>query len=122
NIYLIKTFANRLMQMYKHEKTEQWHWFENYLTYGNSLLPEAMLCAYISTNNEEYKNIAEESFGFLLSKIFVDRKIKVISNKGWHIKDRVSESVIGGEQPIDVAYTVVALERFYDVFNKEDFL
>ena len=121
NLYLIKVFANRLMQMYKHEQSEQWHWYENYLTYGNSLLPEAMLCAYLRTRNEEYKRIASESFGFLLSKIFVDGKIKVISNKGWHIKDRVSESVVGGEQPIDVAYTVMALERFYNVLKNDDY-
>ncbi len=121
NVSLIKTLANRLVQMYKHEKTHDWFWFENYLTYGNSLLPEAMLCAYLSTQNEEYKNIARESFDFLLSKIFVAGKIKVISNKGWHIKDEIIETKVGGEQPIDVAYTIMALEKFYHVFKKEEY-
>lgn len=121
NRYLLETFANRLVQMYKHEKTTEWFWFENYLTYGNSLLPEAMLCAYISTNMDVYKKIAKESFDFLLSKIFIDGKIKVISNKGWHIKDNSDEIPIGGEQPIDVAYTIIALEKFYNVFNKEEY-
>jgi glycosyltransferase involved in cell wall biosynthesis len=121
NLHLLQMFANRLMQMYKHEKTNEWHWFENYLTYGNSLLPEAMLCAYLSTNNDEYKSVAKESFGFLLSKIFVDGKIKVISNKGWHIKDKITETSIGGEQPIDVAYTIMALEKFYNAFKKEEY-
>jgi len=118
---ILELFANRLVQMYKHEKTNNWHWFENYLTYGNSLLPEAMLCAYLSTNNVEYKSIAKESFDFLLSKIFVEGKIKVISNKGWHIKKKTIESIIGGEQPIDVAYTVMALEKFYQVFKLDDY-
>jgi len=35
------------------------------------------------------------------------------------MKDRMAETIIGGEQPIDVAYTILALEKFYDVF-KED--
>lgn len=121
NMHLLKIFANRLTQMYKHEKSTDWDWFENYLTYGNSLLPEAMLCAYLSTNNDEYKTIAKESFGFLLSKIIVDGKIKVVSNKGWQIKDRIAEIVVGGEQPIDVAYTILALEKFYCVFKKDDY-
>jgi len=116
---LLQTLANRLTQMYKHEKTTNWHWFENYLTYGNSLLPEAMLCAYLSTKNEVYQQIALESFDFLLSKVVVDGKLKVISNKGWHVKDEVTETAIGGEQPIDVTYTVLALEKFYGVFEKE---
>ena len=28
---------------------------------------------------------------------------------------------IGGEQPIDVAYTVIALELFYKIFQKESY-
>jgi len=121
NHLLLQTLANRLVQMYKHEKTSEWYWFENYLTYGNSVLSEAMLYAYLATNNDEYKRIAKESFDFLLSKIFVDGKIKVISNNGWHIKDKVSKKVVGGEQPIDVAYTILALEKFYFVFNKNEY-
>ncbi len=121
NIWLLEIFANRMVQMYRHEMTTDWFWFEDYLTYGNSLLSEAMLCAYISTNNEVYKNIARESFEFLLSKIFVDEKIKVISNKGWHLKGNTNESPIGGEQPIDVAYTIMTLEQFYTLFKKEDY-
>jgi hypothetical protein len=29
---------------------------------------------------------------------------------------------IGGEQPIDVAYTILALSKFYDVFKDADYL
>lgn len=121
NQYLIEIFANRLVQLYKHVKTNDWFWFEDYLTYGNSLLSEAMLCAYISTHNNLYKKIAIESFGFLLSKIFIEGKIKVISNKGWYLKDNTNESTIGGEQPIDVAYTIIALEKFYRTLSKDEY-
>jgi glycosyltransferase involved in cell wall biosynthesis len=121
NFYLMKVLTDRLMQMYQHEKTSEWLWFESYLTYGNSLLPEAMLCAYLSTNNNEYKRIAQESFDFLLSKIFINGTIKVISNKGWLTKNPTMDDAIGGEQPIDVAYTIIALENFYSVFKREDY-
>lgn len=121
NILLIEKFANRLTQMYRHEKTTHWFWFENYMTYGNSLLPEAMLCAYLSTQNNVYKKIALESFDFLIAHIFINNKIKVISNKGWLIKDTIEAQPIGGEQPIDVAYTIMALEKFYTTFKKEEY-
>lgn len=121
NLYLIDVFANRLIKMYRHEKTNEWCWYEDYLTYGNSLLPEAMLCAYLTIKDDSYKKVAKESFDFLLSKIFNDGKIKVISNKGWHIKNSIAEIPIGGEQPIDVAYTIIALEKFYTVFNKDEY-
>ena len=96
-------------------------WFESYLTYANSLLPEAMLCAWLVTGEPVYKEIARTSFDFLLSKIFITDSIKVISNKGWLYKEEIAPITIGGEQPIDVAYTILALKKFYDVFKDEDY-
>jgi glycosyltransferase involved in cell wall biosynthesis len=123
NIMILKHLADKLVQMYKHENDENWHWFESYLTYGNSILPEAMLCAFLATENEKYETIAKASFDFLLSKIFINDVIKVVSNKGWlqNSKDSFNEQ-IGGEQPIDVSYTIIALSKFYDVFQNEDYL
>ena len=116
---VLEELAKRMALMYKHEKNNQWFWFERYMTYANGLLPEAMLCAYTTTYDEEYRIIALESFDFLLSIILSEDKIKVISNKGWLMKDSFNHLQIGGEQPIDVAYTILALERFYTVFKKD---
>jgi len=119
---LIKHFANKLVQMYQHESDEDWTWFESYLTYANSILPEALLCAYLASGEVVYKNIAETSFKFLLSKTFKKNSIKVISNKGWLHNNTISVEKIGGEQPIDIAYTIIALSKFYQVFGNEDYL
>jgi glycosyltransferase involved in cell wall biosynthesis len=122
NVMLIKELANRLVQMYRHEATAKWCWFESYLTYGNSILPEAMLCAYLATGVGVYKEIAKSSFDFLLSLTFTKERIKVISNKGWLKKqEHPAKKVIGGEQPIDVAYTILALSKFYTVFKDENY-
>jgi hypothetical protein len=122
NLEIIKKLADRLVQMYKHESKPNWNWFESYLTYGNSILPEAMLCAYLSTNDTNYKAIAKASFDFLLSKIFTDKSIKVISNKGWMKKeDSTKPREIGGEQPIDIAYTILALSKFAKAFEDPEY-
>lgn len=123
NIELIRLLSDRIVQMYKHEAIDQWRWYESYLTYGNSILPEAMLCAWKATNEIKYKEIAKSSFDFLLSKIFNKKGIKVISNQGWlHRGNSQNESLKGGEQPIDVAYTIMALEFFANDFPSEDYL
>jgi glycosyltransferase involved in cell wall biosynthesis len=121
-ISLIKHFGNKLVQMYRHEANEKWQWYESYLTYGNSILPEAMLCAYLATGEMVYKNTAKTSFDFLLRKIFRNNQIKVISNKGWlHNNQKVVVEIVGGEQPIDIAYTINALNKFYEVFGETDY-
>lgn len=123
NILILKHLADKLVQMYKHENDENWHWYESYLTYGNSILPEAMLCAFLATDTENYKKIAKTSFDFLLSKIFKNEVIKVVSNKGWlqNNNESINEQ-IGGEQPIDVSYSIIALSKFYDVFHEDEYL
>ncbi|HEY6062915.1 MAG TPA: hypothetical protein VIV35_04870, partial [Chitinophagaceae bacterium] len=119
---LIMQLANRLVQMYRHEADNDWCWFESYLTYANSILPEALLCAWLATGEIVYQEIAKSSFDFLLSKTFKGNNIKVISNKGWLHKVKSSEQVeTGGEQPIDVAYTILALSKFYEVFKEEGY-
>ena len=115
---LIITLADRLVAMYKHESDNEWLWFESYLTYANSILPEAMLCAWSATGVDIYKEIAKSSFDFLMSKIYKEDCINVISNKNWLHKENESiQSAAGGEQPIDVAYTILALKKFYDVYK-----
>ena len=121
NIALIKQFAVRLEQMYKHEGNTEWQWYESYLTYANSILPEAMLFAAQVTGEQHFKDIAKSSFDFLLSKMFSGNKLKVISNKYWLHKGQIPEINEGGEQPIDVAYTILALNSFYNVFGDTDY-
>ena len=119
NLVLIKTLANRMVQMYKHEASKKWNWFEGYLTYANSILSEAMLYAWLSTGDKTYKEIAGTTFKFLVSKIFNENGIEVISNKNWLQKGQKPDRF--GEQPIDVAYTIMTLSKFYDVFEDEEY-
>ena len=120
NRNLVKTLTNRLVQMYKHVSDEKWQWFEDYLTYANSILPEAMLYAWLLTGEKIYKEIALSSFNFLLSKTFNENGIEVISNKNWLKKGQSANHF--GEQPVDVAYTIMTLSRFYDAFGDEEYL
>jgi hypothetical protein len=115
----MKTFADRLVQMYKHESSDTWKWFEGYLTYANSILPEAMLYAWLVTGETAYKDIAITSLDFLLSQIFNENGIEVISNKNWLQKGEVAGHF--GEQPIDVAYTIMTLGNFYDAFPHQEY-
>lgn len=113
---LIISLADKLVTRYDLNKEKDWNWFEEYMTYANSVLPEAMLYAYKVTNEEDYKDIAQESFKFLLKKLFVKDTFRTFSNDGWYLKEHTNIKGYG-EQPIDVAYTIEALALFYETFK-----
>jgi hypothetical protein len=78
-------------------------------------LPEAILYAWLLTGDSTYRDIAKSSFGFLLSQTFNENGIEVISNKSWMKKGQNADQF--GEQPIDVAYTILTLNMFFEVFG-----
>ena len=119
NVILIKILANRMVQMYEHESESEWEWFEGYLTYANSILPEAMLHAWLITGEAIYKNTAISTLNFLLSHTFNENGIEVISNKSWFLKGQQPSRF--GEQAIDVAYTIMTLSKFYDALKDEEY-
>ncbi|WP_373056719.1 glycosyltransferase [Zunongwangia sp. H14] len=122
HLSLIDKFAKRMLQMFRHESNGSWLWYESYLTYGNSVLSEAMLCAALATGSESFRKVAKTSFDFLLSKIFQNDRLCVISNKNWlHKGDDVKEVSMGGEQPIDVSYTILAMEKFSKIFKEDEY-
>ncbi|RKS53651.1 glycosyltransferase involved in cell wall biosynthesis [Gillisia mitskevichiae] len=117
---LITNLSKKLVSRYDLNKEKDWEWFEEYLTYANSVLPEAMLYAYLVTEDSIYKNIALDSFNFLLNKLFINNQFRPISNNGWYHKNEATK--IFGEQPIDVGYTIEALENFYYTFRSPRYL
>lgn len=109
----ITELANQLLKHYQINSEADWYWYEDYMTYANNVLPEAMMYSYMATKDERLKEIAIISFDFLLSHYFMKGEIKVISNNGWFNKK--NERAFYGEQPIEVVTTIVALDLFYEI-------
>jgi glycosyltransferase involved in cell wall biosynthesis len=105
--------ADELLRHYHINSDVNWCWYEDYMTYANNVLPEAMMYSYLVTGKMKYKKIAIITFDFLLSHYFMKGQLKVISNRGWFKKE--NERCFYGEQPIEVATTIIALDLFYDV-------
>ena len=115
----IEQLANKLLHHYNINSAENWCWYEDYMTYANNILPEAMMYSYLATKNPKYKKIAAITFDFLLSHYFMKGQLKVISNRGWFKKE--NERKFYGEQPIEVATTIIALDLFYEVTRNKKY-
>uniref|UniRef100_UPI0040476E67 glycosyltransferase n=1 Tax=Mariniflexile sp. TaxID=1979402 RepID=UPI0040476E67 len=116
---IAEKLADELLRMFHISTDNQWEWFEDYLTYANSVLPDALLYAWLITKNNRYREVAEITFDFLLSQYFMKGQIKVVSNDGWFHKR--NKRVFYGEQPIEVAYTILSLDLFYKVTHKKKY-
>ena len=114
-----ETLADELLRIYHITSDQTWQWFEDYLTYANPILSEALMYAWLITKNKTYKEIGEITFDFLLSHYFMKGQIKVISNDGWF--DKRNKRSFHGEQPVEVAYTIFCLDLFYKLTHKKKF-
>lgn len=121
-VEILQHLAAKLYDHYKQEADETWHWYESYLTYGNAVLPEAMMMAYQVSGIDAYRRTAENSLTFLCSKTFTDSHMKVISNKTWYHRNNTQQQEDGGEQSIEVAYTMLALNTFYNTTKNKSYL
>ncbi|WP_187261274.1 glycosyltransferase family 4 protein [Pontibacter beigongshangensis] len=81
-----------LMEAYARQRGNDWHWFEEKLTYDNAILPLALLHSCEITGDESVKKVAMESMAFLDSLTMEKGFLSPIGNQGWHQR--------GGEVPV----------------------
>jgi len=109
--------ANQLEDLHEDNSSSKWNWFEPYLTYANSKLPESMLYAFLSTNDKKYLEIGLSTLDFLISKTFKGSMFIPIGQDGWYLKD--GKRAYYDQQPVDVAYMVQTLILAYKITKDE---
>lgn len=109
-IDLIETMAVRLHNQYTRNKGNGWNWFEDSLTYGNSMLPWALLKAFRISNNVCLKETAKESLDFLASQTFAEEGYyKPIGSHGWQLRGGAAAPY--DEQPIEACEMLLACKE-----------
>ena len=105
--------CDRLVSLYRGVSSKDWQWFENYLTYSNAVLPEALILGYQRTGNSEYLDIGKKTLDFLMRQTFLDGMYAPIGQDGWHHK--TGERRYFDQQPEDVSAMVCALATAYSI-------
>ncbi|MFH1052911.1 MAG: glycosyltransferase [Candidatus Woesearchaeota archaeon] len=115
----IRKFADFLVSLYDHNSSDEWQWFETYLTYSNSKLSEALFYAYNVTKEARYLQVAESTLKFLISLTFEGEVFAPIGHDGWYFKD--GKKAHFDQQPIDTGAMVQTLNFAYNVTGNEDY-
>lgn len=119
-IQLIVKLAEKLCQQFQMHSRENWHWFEDALTYDNGLIPASLYLAYELTKNPGYLNVANDARIFLEEKCIRHDWLSLIGNRKWLRFD--TEFELYAQQPIDAMAMVIMYERAWLATADETFL
>lgn len=117
--------TDKLMQQYIFTAKDDWHWFENNLTYDNGVLPLALLSASEIVNNPRIRTIALEAVSFLDEISFKDNYLSLVGSNGWYVKG--GTRAIFAQQSVDAmgmvllyckAYCCTRLKEYIDKMFK----
>ncbi len=118
---VIDELSRELVDQYKKNKTSDWHWFEESLSYGNYILPAALFKASETTKDKAVLQVAVEATEFLDRHSFTADGVPApIGSDGWMKKGEAKPQY--DQQPIDAGYAVVANTIAYEATKNPAYL
>jgi len=118
---LVIKLSDKMVNMYKQNRSDNWHWFEPVLTYDNAILPLALLNAYEIAGDESYLDIAFEAMTFLESKVYYNGVLSPIGNNGWCEQGKKTHAKFD-QQGIDAMAMVLYYRQAYRITRDENYL
>ena len=106
-----------LVREYEAVATDDWAWFEHVLTYGNAVLPLALLEMYVASKQSRYLEIAEASTALLERHTFDGEMIHPVGCNGF--MRRGERPARFDQQPIDAMGMVLLYARWYEHSHDE---
>ncbi len=119
NLDIFETLANRLVRIYPKEPEIEEEWFGGSLKSCNSIIPEAMLYAWLLTKKNIYKEIAISSLNILMHSAVNEEGVKMIRDRSW-LQNDFNEGHLG-ESSFDAVCTVMTLSKFYEVLGDKEY-
>ena len=114
---LADRFERRLAEAYRASSDRSWRWFEPMLTYGNGLLPWALLRSYAATGRREALEIGLDALRFLIERMTAPQGwIRPIGNRGWCTRESCS---LWDQQPLEAMKLALAAEQAYRITGEE---
>ncbi|HEX7378269.1 MAG TPA: hypothetical protein VF278_14220 [Pirellulales bacterium] len=112
--------AGRLAECYRRNARADWCWFESRMTYANAVLPHALFVAAARWPNEDFRDIAQESFAFLDRATTVDDFFWPVGNNGWY--SRGEQKSPYDQQPVEAVTMAEAALAGFALFDETTYL
>jgi glycosyltransferase involved in cell wall biosynthesis len=110
--------ANRLLNSYRSNRSDDWKWFENGLAYSNARLPQALMRAGVRAANEEMVSAGLEALDWLVTiqRCEVKGHFVPIGSQGFYSKN--TEKARFDQQPVEACAVVSACLQAYRATGK----
>ena len=116
----LKEMTNKIIGMYKKEKSDDWPWFEPVLAYDNGIIPFALFKSCERTGDEDVLKTAEESMIFLDELVFREGYISLIGSDNWFRKGEKRSPY--DQQPVDAMAMVLMFHQASVVTGDKKYL
>jgi glycosyltransferase involved in cell wall biosynthesis len=117
----LKFLTDKLVAAYNVTKGDDWHWFEDKMTYDNAIFPLALFHSAEITGNEEVRRIAVESLTYLEKLTFDLNSCNPVGNDGWHSRgDKLVP--LYDQQAIEIMAMVLMYFQAFNVTREPEYL
>lgn len=82
-IQLLEKKAEQLSAFFDHSIDNDWVWFDNWVTYGNCRIPQALMAAGLALKKKELSDRGRKILDWLIQSQFKDHIFIPIGNAGW---------------------------------------
>jgi hypothetical protein len=102
----LRAFAGALVTAYDAVRSDEWLWFEDFMTYDNARLPEALFRAGEALGDERHVAVAATALAFYENVTIENGMFVPIGNDGWYVRGGVRARY--SQQPLEAAAMVDA--------------
>lgn len=116
----LRHLTTRMKEHYHRNSSEDWHWFENVITYDNGILPLALFHSAGITHDKQTLEIAVKTTAFLESITLKRGYLTPIGSDGWYPKG--GKCSFYAQQSIDVMAMVLLFYQGYHATKDRSYI
>jgi len=116
----LKNLTQPLMDAYEALSDDEWHWFEDVMTYDNAILPLALMHSTEITGDANVKRVALESMDFLDKATLANGYLSPVGNEGWYRKGGKFPEY--DQQAIETMAMVLMNFQAYQLWHKPEYI
>ena len=116
----LNCLTEKLTEAFNKTHDAEWHWFEDFLTYDNAILPLSLLHSASVTGNKKVFDIGFASLKFLEGLTFKSNYWNPVGNENWYFRD--AKMSLYDQQAIETMAMVLTYGQAYEMAEDSQYL